>query len=130
MDLDPAEVAGHLPFLSRLASLLVEGDPEGVVRFRQAGIVCLSQEEGKWTINWVMPPDFSDEGCPTNAAAGFLRRDPAEVEPWAETCGQIRLAHRGAGRGRRRVRWTPLSRPKNGDPSRLPHQRPVIPSPR
>src|ERR1700722_7925056 len=22
--------------------------------------------------------------------AGFLRRDPAEVEPWAETCGQIR----------------------------------------
>ena len=23
-------------------------------------------------------------------AAKFLRRDPAEVEPWAETCGQIR----------------------------------------
>ena len=23
-------------------------------------------------------------------AARFLRRDPAEVEPWAETCGQIR----------------------------------------
>jgi mannose-6-phosphate isomerase-like protein (cupin superfamily) len=23
-------------------------------------------------------------------AATFLRRDPAEVEPWAETCGQIR----------------------------------------
>ena len=22
--------------------------------------------------------------------ARFLRRDPAEVEPWAETCGQIR----------------------------------------
>jgi mannose-6-phosphate isomerase-like protein (cupin superfamily) len=26
----------------------------------------------------------------TNTAAKFLRRDPAEVEPWAETCGQIR----------------------------------------
>ena len=25
-----------------------------------------------------------------NTAAKFLRRDPAEVEPWAETCGQIR----------------------------------------
>ena len=25
-----------------------------------------------------------------NVAARFLRRDPAEVEPWAETCGQIR----------------------------------------
>ena len=23
-------------------------------------------------------------------AAKFLRRDPVEVEPWAETCGQIR----------------------------------------
>ncbi len=22
--------------------------------------------------------------------AGYLRRDPAEVKPWAETCGQIR----------------------------------------
>ena len=25
-----------------------------------------------------------------SAVAKFLRRDPAEVEPWAETCGQIR----------------------------------------
>jgi len=26
----------------------------------------------------------------TSIAAGFLRRDPAKVTPWAETCGQIR----------------------------------------
>lgn len=25
-----------------------------------------------------------------NAVATYLRRDPAEVEPWTETCGQIR----------------------------------------
>ena len=25
-----------------------------------------------------------------STAAKFLRRDPAEVEPWAETCGRIR----------------------------------------
>jgi mannose-6-phosphate isomerase-like protein (cupin superfamily) len=25
-----------------------------------------------------------------NTVARFLRRDPIEVEPWAETCGQIR----------------------------------------
>ena len=25
-----------------------------------------------------------------STAVEFLRRDPAEVEPWAETCGQIR----------------------------------------
>src|SRR3954471_534329 len=27
---------------------------------------------------------------PMSTVARFLRRDPAEVEPWAETCGQIR----------------------------------------
>jgi len=26
-----------------------------------------------------------------STVAKYLRRDPAEVEPWAETCGQIRL---------------------------------------
>lgn len=26
----------------------------------------------------------------STAISSFLRRDPAEVEPWAETCGQIR----------------------------------------
>lgn len=25
-----------------------------------------------------------------SVAARFIRRDPAEIEPWAETCGQIR----------------------------------------
>ncbi|HEV3237459.1 MAG TPA: cupin domain-containing protein [Gemmataceae bacterium] len=25
-----------------------------------------------------------------NVATSFIRRDPAEIEPWAETCGQIR----------------------------------------
>ena len=55
----PVMLVGHLPFLSRLASLLVAGNHEGgVVRFRQAGIVCLSQEEGKWAVNWVMSPEL------------------------------------------------------------------------
>jgi len=55
----PVMLVGHLPFLSRLASLLVAGNPEGgIIHFRQAGIVCLSQEEGKWAVNWVMPPEL------------------------------------------------------------------------
>src|SRR5207248_2425102 len=29
-------------------------------------------------------------GRAMTVTARFLRRDPAEVEPWAETCGQIR----------------------------------------
>lgn len=33
-----------------------------------------------------------------NATDRFLRRDPAQVEPWAETCGQIRpLIEQGDG---------------------------------
>ena len=52
-------IVGHLPFLSRLASLLVVGNPEaGVIRFQQAGIVCLSQEDGRWSVKWVMPPEL------------------------------------------------------------------------
>jgi phosphohistidine phosphatase len=52
-------LVGHLPFLGRLASFLLSGDPEaGVVRFRNAGIVCLSDQEGKWAVNWVMPSDL------------------------------------------------------------------------
>jgi phosphohistidine phosphatase len=59
----PVMLVGHLPSLSRLAGLLVAGDPEGgVARFRQGGIVCLSQEEGKWAVNWVMPPELLGPG--------------------------------------------------------------------
>lgn len=54
---EPVMLVGHLPFLSRLTSLLVTGNPdEGIVCFQQAGIVCLGRHEGKWSIHWVMPP--------------------------------------------------------------------------
>lgn len=47
-----------LPHLSRLLSFLVTGNPETeIIRFRNAGIVCLTQKEGKWAIDWVMQPD-------------------------------------------------------------------------
>ena len=52
-------LAGHLPHLSRLVSLLLTGNSEiEVVRFRNAGIVCLTQEDGKWVVDWVMQPDL------------------------------------------------------------------------
>jgi phosphohistidine phosphatase len=55
-------LVGHLPHLSRLVSLLVTGNPDNVVvRFRNAGIVCLSQQEKKWAIDWVMQPDLLAE---------------------------------------------------------------------
>ncbi len=52
-------LVGHLPHLSHLVSFLVTGNPEvETVRFRNAGVVCLSQQEGKWAIDWVMQPDL------------------------------------------------------------------------
>jgi phosphohistidine phosphatase len=55
-------MVGHLPHLSRLVSLLVTGNPEGeILRFRNAGIVCLTQKDGKWAIDWVMQPDLLAE---------------------------------------------------------------------
>jgi phosphohistidine phosphatase len=55
-------LVGHLPHLSRLVDMLVTGNPDSVVvRFRNAGIVCLSQQEKKWAIDWVMQPDLLAE---------------------------------------------------------------------
>ncbi len=51
-------LAGHMPFLSRLTSLLVLGREEpDLVRFPVAGTVCLERdEEGHWTIGWMLVP--------------------------------------------------------------------------
>jgi hypothetical protein len=36
-----------------------EAKPESeIIRFRNAGIVRLSQKEGKWAIDWVMQPQL------------------------------------------------------------------------
>ena len=51
-------LVGHLPFLSRLASLLLVGDPErALVEFRNAGVVGLVRDEGRWTIACVVPAE-------------------------------------------------------------------------
>ncbi len=52
-------LVGHLPFLSRLTSLLLVGDlTKGIIRFRNAGIICLIREEDRWSLGWVMTPDL------------------------------------------------------------------------
>jgi phosphohistidine phosphatase len=59
---DSIMIVGHLPHLSRLVSLLVTGNPDiEVVKFRNAEIVCLTQKDGKWAIEWVMQPDLLAE---------------------------------------------------------------------
>ena len=51
-------LVGHLPFMQRLASLLVAGDQENrVIRFQNGGIVCLEEEQG-WHIKWALMPNI------------------------------------------------------------------------
>ena len=58
-DQESIMLVGHLPNLSRLVGFLVTGNRDiEVVRFRNAGIVCLTQQEGKWAIDWVIQPDL------------------------------------------------------------------------
>jgi phosphohistidine phosphatase len=59
---EPRLVVGHLPHLSRLASLLVVGDADkAVVAFRMAGLVCLSHGEDGWRLAWAIVPEILDE---------------------------------------------------------------------
>lgn len=50
-------LAGHLPHLGRLASLLLTGDSERVgFKLPAAAIVCLERESGSWRLNWLLIP--------------------------------------------------------------------------
>ena len=53
-------IVGHLPFVSKLASLLLTGDESaGVVAFKQGGIVVLSSsEDNHWQVDWMVIPDL------------------------------------------------------------------------
>jgi phosphohistidine phosphatase len=56
----PVMLVGHLPFLGRLAGLLVNGKPDlPVVQFRNAAIVCLTQAENRWLIAWILTPEMA-----------------------------------------------------------------------
>jgi phosphohistidine phosphatase len=59
----PVMLVGHLPFLSRLTSLLLVADPERrLVQFHMAGTVCLAREapvSGRtpaWSLAWALTP--------------------------------------------------------------------------
>jgi len=49
----PVLLVSHLPLLSRLAALLVQGDSERpVVEFSPATLVCLCKSPAGWEIDW------------------------------------------------------------------------------
>jgi phosphohistidine phosphatase len=53
-------IVGHMPFVAKLASLLLTGsESSGTVAFRQGGIVCLNCEnQNLWQIEWMITPEL------------------------------------------------------------------------
>lgn len=52
-------MVGHLPFLQRLASLLLVGDESSrLIAFRPGGVVCLERKEEKWSLVWMVPTEL------------------------------------------------------------------------
>ena len=53
-------IVGHLPFLSKLASLLLTGnDSSETVAFKNAGIVCLNYSgDNQWHLDWMIIPEI------------------------------------------------------------------------
>ncbi len=53
-------IVGHLPFLSKLTSLLLtDSESANIVTFKQGGIVCLNcSEDNQWQIDWMVIPEL------------------------------------------------------------------------
>lgn len=53
-------IIGHLPHLSKLASLLLIADTRlEVIRFKMGGVICIEKnQERKWSIQWMVTPDI------------------------------------------------------------------------
>jgi phosphohistidine phosphatase len=51
-------IVGHLPFLGKLASVLLAGNEKArAVAFEQSSVACLEQtREKSWTVKWVIAP--------------------------------------------------------------------------
>jgi len=51
-------IVGHLPFLGRLAALLLTGNADKeVVAFQFGCVVCLNGDDaGRWKLEWMMVP--------------------------------------------------------------------------
>ena len=53
-------IVGHLPFLGRLAALLLTGNADNdVVAFQFGCVVCLKRgDSGRWKLEWMMVPEL------------------------------------------------------------------------
>ncbi|RLL51884.1 phosphohistidine phosphatase SixA [Mariprofundus sp. EBB-1] len=59
---DDVMLVGHLPYMQRLAGLLICGDPQReAVHFCNGGVVCLECRETGWSILWQINPTLLDD---------------------------------------------------------------------
>ena len=56
-------IAGHLPYLSDLVSLLLCGNKnKKIIEFKTGGVVCLFREGEQWIIDWMTTPENLKNG--------------------------------------------------------------------
>lgn len=54
-------LVGHLPYMAKLAGLLLCGDPEKMfIDFKMGSIVCLKRsDDGRWVLEWMVVPEMA-----------------------------------------------------------------------
>jgi phosphohistidine phosphatase len=53
----PIMLVSHLPYVGRLASLLISGDSDGsVIEFAPATLACMTRHTGGWKLRWSISP--------------------------------------------------------------------------
>ena len=53
----PIMLVSHLPYVDRLASLLISGDSDGsVIEFAPATLACMTRDAGGWKLRWSISP--------------------------------------------------------------------------
>ena len=60
---DETMIVGHMPFVSRLATLLLTGyESPPVVSFTNAGVLCLCRtDDNRWQVEWIVTPELLSE---------------------------------------------------------------------
>jgi phosphohistidine phosphatase len=57
---DHVMLVGHLPFMERMAAYLLTGDADTeIFHFRAGAVACLDNGDGRWVLEWFLPPDLA-----------------------------------------------------------------------
>lgn len=51
-------IVGHLPYLGKLASVLLLGSENNLIDWPSAGLMCLERSEGCWLLRWFLIPEI------------------------------------------------------------------------